>query len=276
MPAITAVDTHAHVFSRDAAFAGKRRYTPATDATLADYLAMLDRTGSSHGVLIQPSFLGVDNATMLAAIAAAPERLRGVAVVEPTLPFGELAALDARGIVGVRLNLIGESDPPLGTAPWQRHLRDVARLGWHVEIQAEASRLSGVLPPLLAAGVSVVVDHFGRLDPRLGVGDPGFESLCSLGSQGPVFVKLSGPYRLGAGDLGERNAADAAARLLAAFGPHRLLWGSDWPHTQFEASTDTSAMRARLDAWVPDAAARDIVLARTPARLFKFDRAAAG
>ena len=275
MPAITAIDSHAHVFPRDAVFTGRRRYTPAYDATPADYLAMLERAGSSHGVLIQPSFLGTDNGAMLAAIAAAPERLRGVAVVEPTLSFADLAALDARGIVGVRLNLIGEDDPDLRAEVWRGHLRDVARLGWHVEIQAEASRLPGVLPPLLEAGVTVVVDHFGRLDPRLGVDDPGFDTLCSLGSDGAVFVKLSGPYRLGAGEAGARNAAAAAARLLAAFGPDRLLWGSDWPHTQFEASTDPLAMRALLDAWVPDPAARDTILTLTPARLFGFGGASA-
>nr|CUV26796.1 protein of unknown function [Ralstonia solanacearum] len=38
------------------------------DATLPAYLAQLDAHGLSHGVLIQPSFLGVDNSYLLAAL----------------------------------------------------------------------------------------------------------------------------------------------------------------------------------------------------------------
>jgi predicted TIM-barrel fold metal-dependent hydrolase len=44
---------------------------------------MLDRYGMSHGVLIQPSFLGTDNAYMVQGLRTAPERLRGIAVVSP-------------------------------------------------------------------------------------------------------------------------------------------------------------------------------------------------
>ena len=69
-----AVDTHAHVFRQGLALAGTRRHTPDYDATLADYLALLDTHGLSHGVLVQPSFLGTDNSHMVQALRAAPER----------------------------------------------------------------------------------------------------------------------------------------------------------------------------------------------------------
>ncbi len=79
---ITGIDCHAHVFSRDLELAAVRRYTPGYDATLAQYLSHLHAHGLSHGVLVQPSFLGTDNRYLLAALRQAPEQLRGVVVVE--------------------------------------------------------------------------------------------------------------------------------------------------------------------------------------------------
>ena len=140
-----AVDCHAHVFLRALTFAPGRRYTPDYDAPLESYLARLDRHGLSHGILVQPSFLGTDNSYLLRALAACPARLRGIAVVPDDAPRAALDALDRAGIVGLRLNLIGAPDPDFATPSWRRHLADVAALGWQIEIQAEAGRLPRLL-----------------------------------------------------------------------------------------------------------------------------------
>jgi len=113
--------------------------------------------------------------------------------------------------------------------------------------------------------VDVVVDHFGLPDPELGVDDPGFRALLALASR-RVWVKLSGQYRNGPG-----LAAKAMPLLRGAFGLDRLVWGSDWPHTQFERAVNYSEALAQLAAWVPDPAERGVVLADTPARLFHFN-----
>jgi predicted TIM-barrel fold metal-dependent hydrolase len=266
---ILAIDTHAHVFARDLPLTSDRRYAPAYDATLADYLGMLDRNGMSHGVLVQPSFLGMDNTYMLEALRREPRRLRGIAVVAPETAPDELRRLDRAGIVGLRLNLIGQPDPDLTSETWQRHLAQVAVLGWQIEVHAEARRLPLLLKPLLRAEVSVVVDHFGRPDPRLGTEDPGFRDLLTLGATRRVWVKLSAAYRNGTDGAGERTARAAVPLLRDAFGLDRLVWGSDWPHTQFEKVISPAATRHALDTWLPDPAERRIVLADTPARLFR-------
>jgi len=267
---VTAVDTHSHIFLRTLHFAQVHRYVPDYDATLEAYLGNLDSHGISHGVLIQPSFLGTDNSFLLEALRLHPDRLRGIAVVEPTAPGGDLDALAAAGIVGIRLNLIGEPLPELETGPWPALLRQVARLGWQVEVQREARDLPRIVPPLLASGVNVVVDHFGRPDPRLGVDDPGFRFLLEAAVTRRLWIKLSGAYRNGANGRGEEIAQAAIPFLRRAFGPERLLWGSDWPHTQFEKTASYSAARAELDAWIPDPAERTVILRDTPAKLFHF------
>ncbi|ACA15329.1 amidohydrolase 2 [Methylobacterium sp. 4-46] len=268
--AITGIDTHAHVFTRALPLAGERRYAPGYDAPIADYLAMLDRNGMSHGVLVQPSFLGTDNSYMLEALRTAPERLRGIAVVAPEAEPDFLADLGRQGVVGIRLNLIGRPDPDFGALLWKRHLARLAELGWQVEVQVEAHRLPALLPPLLAVGLPIVVDHFGRPDPRLGIDDPGFRYLLDSGAAGRVWVKLSAAYRNNSGAASEQTANAASHQLLAALGPKQLLWGSDWPHTQFETSADPITARRSLDVWVPEEAARRTILVDTPARLFRF------
>src|SRR3712207_6432155 len=88
--AITGVDTHAHIFKRGLKLADVRRYAPDYDATIADYLAVLDLNGLSHGVIVQPSFLGTDNSFLVEGLRAAQGRVRGIAVVPPTAPGAEL------------------------------------------------------------------------------------------------------------------------------------------------------------------------------------------
>lgn len=268
------VDTHAHVFARGLAMVPGRRYTPDGDALLADYLALLDQSGLSHGVLVQPSFLGCDNQFLIASLLAAPHRLRGVAVVEPGEGDDDLAGMDRAGVVGIRLNLFGRDLPALSSPNWQRLLLEVNKLGWHVEVHTRASTLPAVLGPLLAQGCRVVVDHFGRPDPTLGVNDPGFIYLQTQAATGCVWVKLSAAYRNATpADRGGARAAglamDAAEALLSAFGPERLLWGSDWPHTEHRQLATFASCFDALQTWVPDPGQRSAILGDTPAELFK-------
>lgn len=267
---ITAIDTHAHVFERGLQLADARRYAPTYDAPLPAYLAQLDAHGVSHGVLVQPSFLGVDNSYLLAALKQAPQRLRGVAVIDPAAPETLLTQMNAEGIVGIRLNLIGAADPQLKSPVWQAALARLHALGWHVELHVEARRLPALLQPLLEAQVSVVVDHFGRPDPALGVDDPGFAALLAAGRSRRVWVKISGAYRNGANGRGEAIAQAAMPRLKDALGLDRLVWGSDWPHTQFESQINYDKMWAFAGVLLPSAADRKQVLFDTPAQLFRF------
>ncbi|MDP4024822.1 amidohydrolase family protein [Methylobacterium sp. NEAU 140] len=266
--AVTAVDTHAHVFKRGLALTEGRRYAPDYDATPEDYIRVLDANGISNAVLVQPSFLGTDNGYMLDALKRYPDRFRGIAVVDPAISADDLKALDAAGVVGVRLNLIGQPDPPLASEAWRAHLKRLADLRWQVEVQAEARRWPDLLGPLRDGGVAVVADHFGKPDPKLGVDDPGFRRLLEIGRGGGVYVKLSGPYRNGAD--GAATARAAIPLLRDALGLDHLLWGSDWPHTQFESKVQYADMRANLDAWLPDPADRRVVLVDAPVRLFRF------
>ena len=261
------IDTHAHVFHRGLKLAPGRRYAPDYDAPLALYLEQLDRNGMSNGVLVQPSFLGTDNSYLVESLKTSGGRLRGIAVVDPSVTADELRALDRAGVVGIRLNLVGQPLPDLAAGEWKALLGNVKSMGWQVELQRNASDLAVLAPQLLDHGVTVVLDHYALPDPKLGVADPGFQSVLKLGATRNVWVKTSAPYRNGAS--GESFAKEAYPLLRKAYGLDRLLWGSDWPHTQFEASQAYAKNRQFLDALIVDNSERAQVLA-SPHQPFRF------
>jgi len=264
---VTAVDAHAHVLKRDLPLVAQRHSAPKRDASVDDYIALLDANGVSHGLLTAPSFYGADNSLLTRSLRAYPDRLRGTAIVEPDITDEALGALAAAGVVGMRLNwLRREQLPDLARADYRRLLTRVGAIGWHVEIYLEGAKLATALPTLRAAGVRVVVDHFGSPDPARGVRCPGFQAVLDGVRAGDTWVKLSAPYRLGGAD--PQRYVDA---LLAA-GPAQLLWATDWPFVGFEDSIAYGRCLQWLNGWVPDPATRTMIVATTPATLFGFQR----
>ncbi|AET94227.1 putative hydrolase (plasmid) [Burkholderia sp. YI23] len=267
---IEAIDSHAHVFVRGLPLASHRRHAPDYDAALDAYAGHLRAKGLSHAVLVQPSFLGTDNAFFLDVLQRYPRRFRGVAVIDPSISDDELQRLAACGVVGMRLNLIGLALPDLRTAQWRDLFARINALGWHVEIHRDAVDLPMLVTPLVEQDCTVVIDHFGRPDPEFGANDPGFRYLLTTAKSGRVWVKLSAAYRCVVGESGVSLGTALTESLLDAFGAARLVWGSDWPHTQHRSVIDYDASRDALARWIPDASLRTIVMRDSPRALFGF------
>ncbi len=262
------IDSHAHAWPADAPLVDGRRYTPPRAVPVEDYVALLEEHGVDGGVLVQPSFLGTDNESLLAALTGYRESLRGVAVVEADISEAELARFDAAGVVGIRFNVIGTTPlPDFEDADHRRLLGRVRELGWHVEIHAEGARWTEILPPLLAARVKLVADHMGRPTPGVGLACPGFGALIAATGSERVWVKLSGPYRCDGG-----RVAPILEELLQRPGPERLVWGSDFPWTQHKDGRTYAGCLAEFQHWMPDPVARDTIAGATPAALFRFPK----
>jgi predicted TIM-barrel fold metal-dependent hydrolase len=144
--------------------------------------------------------------------------------------------------------------PDLTTFEYQRTLRRIRDLDWHVHLHLDGPRLPQVLPPLEASGVKLVIDHFGRPDPKLGLRCPGFQMMQRLIDNGRTWVKVSAAYR-----LGQEAAANYGRELLRTHGPDRLLWASDCPFVGHESQITFQQTIDAVLAWLPDGPARQKV-----------------
>lgn len=262
------IDAHSHVFVRGLKLAVDARNEPSYDASWQTLLELAERNGVGRAVILQPSFLGFDNSYLLGALKAEPARLRGVPWISPSVEtspaeWEEMARL---GVRGLRFPLYG-----LPTPHWPAYrdmLGEALKRDWPIHLHVESKRLPDMLPMLLDGGHKVVIPHYGMFDRTLGpVRDPGFRVLLDNARTERVWVVMSGAYRVGP----ERTRA-AAPMLLEAFGPQRLMWAGDWPHTDTGLDRVTTYPKTlkSFEDWVPDETARRTILLDTPAKLYGF------
>jgi len=140
------VDSHAHIIdpARFPLSDGPGyKPTPGETATREMFAAMLDAHGVNHALLVQLSGYGYDNSTLLDAMAHYPGRFKSIAVVDPEAPERELAALNARGVVGVRFNLVSYRPDALAGPGAERYLARLKALGWFAQVFADDAVLEG-------------------------------------------------------------------------------------------------------------------------------------
>ena len=249
------IDTHFHVFSASADAVPGARYRPAYAATFTQWQALAEPCGVRAGVLVQPSFLGADNSALLGVLARAPH-MRAVVQLLPGTPADVITSLHAAGVRGVRWNMAGRLDDASWSHPhWPALLAQVASLGWHLEVHSDVGGLPAALhrlPDLGSTAISLVLDHFGKPDPARGPACDTFAAAMALADRHPVYVKCSAAYRL----QGQDPVA-LLSRWASLLGTDRLLWGSDWPCTNFEQVADYPALHALPAAWA-EALGREI------------------
>ena len=263
-----AVDTHAHVVSASDAFpmVAERSYTPPP-APEQKYLAMLDATGMTYGVLVQISVYGTDNRYMLEVLRRHPQRLRGIAVVSPEITDRELETMHEAGVRGIRINVLFGGG--IGFAAMETLAHRIKDLGWHMQFLMDVQALPELMPRMTKLPVTGIVDHMGHTPVQLGLDAPGFAALRHLVREHGYWVKLSGAYRIS--DRFETfEDVTPFAQALIEDAPDRMVWGSDWPHVSLTRMPNTGRLRNLLADWAPDADMRHRILVRNPARLYGF------
>lgn len=270
-------DCHAHVFGPAARFpfAEGRGYTPA-DAPPEAFLRHLDRLGLERGVVVQANAHGLDNGALLAALAAAPARLRGVAIVPAGTDAAVLRLWHDAGVRGLRFHLFHPERRPdyrrgVGWDAVEALLPAMLDLGWHAQFWIDAAALPFEREGLarLASRLPVVFDHFCEAPAAEGVEGEGFRSLLDLVAGHGAWAKLSAPYRASA--LGpDYPDMEPLHRALLRAAPERLVWGSDWPHPQVPAERmpNDGRLLNLLGCWIDDPTDRERILVENPSRLY--------
>ena len=256
-------DTHFHVFGAQGRYPmdARRSYTPH-DATLDDYRLVMRAIGIERGVIVQPSVYGTDNRATLDALRAGRAAFRAIAVPAADTDDEALEEMHRLGVRGVRLNLLNPQ--VLGLDDALAILRRMAHRGWHLQVLLDLGRDPGAVRTLCAkAGQPVVIDHMGKLAPSTRA-HPLLEALKA----GDCWVKLSAPYRVSA-EPSPHADLTGLVRALADANPERVVWGSDWPHTELHHGTPSAASLAEaVHAWFPDEALRRQICVVNPARLY--------
>lgn len=272
-----ACDSHMHIYDRRFLADNASGANLPEHATVTDYIAVQNRTGTQRTVVVTPRNFGTDNSVTLDAIQQlGRDRTRGVAVLTPDVTDQQLAALHDGGIRGIRFTLYTPAHAAVTFEMVEPLAQRIAELGWHVQLHWTAAQIVEHQAMLARLPSAIVFDHLARLPMPDGASHPAFDIVRDLADSGRVWVKLSGPYLDSAAGI-EKDYADIASTAHAWINalPERLVWGSDWPHSTESRKPDDVRLFDLLGVWTGDDAIRDRILVENAAALYDFSAPAA-
>jgi predicted TIM-barrel fold metal-dependent hydrolase len=275
--------THIHGDPEKFPFFEGRVYTPEL-ASPEEMTALHKALHIERVVIVTPSVCGADNSATLFGMKARGSTARGVAVIDDKTSESDLDAMQQAGFRGIRLNLAtgGINDPDVARQRFRTAVDRMKARGWHVQFYTRLQIVSAIKDLVAASPVPVVFDHFGGAQAALGPEQAGFSDLVELVKSGKAYVKISGAYRVSKLAPDYSDVIPLAKALIAA-NPDRIIWGTDWPHTNSATppghkvtdvtplfQIDDGRILNMLPVWAPDAAIRRKILVDNPARLYGF------
>ena len=226
------IDSHVHVWKNDPRYPWAKETTrpPEKDASAEMLLELMKAHGVERTVIIQVIHYRWDNSYLADVLKQYPKLFRGVARVNPQDENApdHLSKLVQQGFRGVRLSpgagaagdwISGPLMPPL----WSR----CNQLKVPMTILAPVTRMPDIA--LLAdkfPDLTIVIDHMADCP----VDKPEeLEKLIALKRYPKLFVKISHTWSLSRQGFPWLDSQQHVKRLYDAFGPRRLMWGTDWP-----------------------------------------------
>jgi predicted TIM-barrel fold metal-dependent hydrolase len=248
---LDAWDTHCHVFENEFPFAAERHFTPAL-ATMEQLQQFHSSIGVSNVCIAHGLSYGSDCTSLLHYLKRYNGKSRGICVLDlETITNATLDEYHTAGIRSVRLNLFyhgATHDLQKQTAllestasrlaEWRQSKTGQAR--WSIQIQQpQMDHWCSLRKTAATLPVPLVVDHFAlmRGQSMLEEGDlhpiqsNGFKELLGALRDGNVWIKFSAPYRCSNLMHQYEDLREAVLEIVAA-NSERIIWGSDWPHTQ--------------------------------------------
>ncbi len=231
-PTYRILDPHVHVYERDPRFPfwkGNPSH-PTDDKTPEMLIDLMKANGVAKTVIIQVRHYMYDNSYLLHVLKKYPQYFQEVCRVDPENPNSpeHLSELTQAGIRGVRLSPAGNASGDWIKGPLMKPLwRRCEQLQVPMNILAPISRMPdvGVLMDQFP-DLTIVIDHMADCP----VNQPAeLEKLIALKRHPKLFVKISHSWSLSKQAYPWLDAQEHVKRLHQAFGPQRLMWGTDWP-----------------------------------------------
>ena len=226
--------------------------------TADELLAIAHPVGVGRVVLIQHSvYHRFDNSYLLDAVKRRPKtfRIQGMVDDHAAHPGAAMKALLPRGVTGFRITPFVR---PAKDQPAWLDTPGMAEM-WKTGADTRQAMCPLINPADLAKAdamcarfpdTPVVIDHFARIGADGTVRDADVKALCRLARHKYTAVKVSAFYALGQKKPPHDELIPMTKRLLEAFGPQRLMWGSDSPYQLRGVNTykDSIALvRDRMD-----------------------------
>ena len=249
MDQLPVIDSHVHFWNPealsypwlDAAPALQRAFLPA------DYTPLT--SGAVSGVVVVEADCApadsMKEAEFFESLAAAEPRIIGAVVHVDLFDEGHrAAALDRLAgmdrVVGVRQNIQGHPSAICHDPAFVRGVQEVGRFGLTFDLCATADQLTDVATLVARCpGTRFVLDHCGKPAIRDDRFAPWAADLARIAARGDVYCKLSGLLTEAQPDQRTDEALRPwAEEVLAAFGPSRLMYGSDWPVVTLAGSAE--------------------------------------
>lgn len=272
-----AIDAHVHVASDDETRYPRHPTGMASDwwrrghYEVDDVLGTLTDAGVAQMVIVQAAgAYGGDNRYVLDMAARYPESVRAVIVVDPGAP-GAAAAItelgEHGGVSGVRCMAVRPGATWVGTTRTDEAFESAADASLTMVLTVFPAHLPSLWPVMERfSDVPVVLDHcaFPTMAGAIMEADSPLRSLVDLPQ---VTVKVTSHNLAPLAATG--GARPFVEQLVGWFGPHRVLWGSDYPqtaHASYAGLVDL-AIEAFADLAPGDVAA---VFGGNTRRLFAF------
>ncbi len=280
LPPSKSCDTHFHVFGppEQFPFVSTHEYTPPA-APLEHYFKMIKVIGIERAVVVQPSVHGLDNSATLDAINHSGGKLRGVGRIDDKTPRSELRRLNDGGIRGVRFNLLDRPKGNVRLDVLDRCIENIVQFSWSLDLHIDMKNLLAQEKRIRESPVRVVIDHMARVKPAEGLNQVGFQLLLDLMKLEHVWVKVSGADKICGTVIHSYFGlpfieVTPYAQAVVAAAPERVIWGTDWPHSNNFAPGHTPNDGDLVDllaAFAPDARTQKKILVDNPAILYGFD-----
>ncbi|KAF9876789.1 tim barrel metal-dependent [Colletotrichum karsti] len=242
-------DTHLHIFEPGRfAFASGRHFTPSV-ATLGQLLDFEDFIGVSHVCIAHGLSYGADCSSLLYYLEHFNGTARGICVLDlETVTYDLLDKYHNAGIRSVRLDFFKaqamndvNKQVNLIEATANRLLQwHQSGKGWSIQIQQpNISHWKQLGAVIQRSKVPVVLDHIGLVKASSMAPEgsvpvtqlSGWNDLLDTLRSGNLWIKISAPYRCSRADPDFDDLKDIVQQLVQT-NSKRLVWGSDWPHTQ--------------------------------------------
>lgn len=269
-----AIDTHVHVFYDKYWLSPDRGYNPP-ESTLDDLKHLHATLGVDRVVFTQPSIYGTDNSAILDGMTAlnaeTPDRARAVVAITMDVTDDQLAAWDAIGVRGVRLNTDNLGGMPVTFDKIPDLEARIKPFGWHFEWLFPGKDIIELVPVFEKISIPMSIGHFAYQPATAGVDAPGFQALLRLMREGNTWIKISGANRVSATDLPPYDDVKPMAEALIEANADHVMWGTDWPHpNKYEVNPNDGDLMDAFGEWVPDEAMRRRILVDNPAKFYRF------